>query len=143
MSAARSHLSASYITHQGQPVTALTPLGTTHHAWPPRSRALMSISGAVRVSPSRNASDSASPRRSHPAASRRPASCITPLPVAGAEHCCHCFPIDEALKKPLSCELMLSACFLRRRTLPCLTLSILSMQGHRRQVPRTIEAEHC
>jgi hypothetical protein len=114
-------------------------------AWLPRSRSRAdkrrcpSIARSEHLCPS--ASASASPRHYHPAASRHPTSCITPLPFTGAEHCHRCFPIDEALVKPSSCELTQLPCFLRRQTPPCLTLSVLSVQDHRRRVPRTVEAE--
>jgi hypothetical protein len=139
MSIVGSHLSTSSIAHWGPPVSVslhLAPHAALLPAWLPRTRSradkrhCSSIARSERLCPS--ASASASPHRSHLSASRHPTSCITPLPVTGAEHCHRCFLVDEALVKLSSCELTLLACFLRRQTPPCLTLSILFVQDHRR-----------
>jgi hypothetical protein len=147
MSVVGSHLSTSSISHRSPPVRVwlhLAPHTAPLPTWPPRSHARSdkwrcpSIAQSERLYSS--ASASASSRHSHPAGSRHPLSCVTPLPVTGIEHYHRYFPVNEVLVKPSSCELTLLACFLRRQTLPCLTLSVPSVQDHRCWAPRIVEA---
>jgi hypothetical protein len=115
MSIVGSHLSASSIARWGPPVRALTPPGATFPCVRVDKATLFERRPVGTPFPS--ASVSASLCRSHPAASRRPASCVTPLPVtepsqsrcAPSSRHCHTSSAGPLYREPLhrvvACEL--------------------------------------